>query len=42
MPRADPSRDPWAMYYVVRNDRRLSFAQAMATTSRASEPRQRP
>ncbi|MGA9316407.1 MAG: aminoacyl-tRNA hydrolase [Solirubrobacteraceae bacterium] len=22
--------DPWAMYYIVRSDRRLSFAQAMA------------
>lgn len=28
---ADHSReDPWAMYYVVRSDRRLSFAQSMA------------
>jgi hypothetical protein len=31
MQRVDHSREaPWAMYYVVRSDRRLSFAQAMA------------
>jgi peptidyl-tRNA hydrolase len=31
VPQADHSRDdPWAMYYVVRSDRRLSFAQAIA------------
>lgn len=28
--RADPGDDPWAMYYVLRSDRSLSFAQAMA------------
>jgi peptidyl-tRNA hydrolase len=28
--RARQEEDPWAMYYVVRNDRPLSFAQAMA------------
>ncbi len=36
---ADHSReDPWAMYYVVRSDRRLSFAQSMALGGAGPHP----